>query len=520
MWVGYIPARGPHPVRTRTRTRSGDRLAVLAGARLDLLQVAPGARARFIALGGVLISTGALAALSMAFAIHMALGAWWAVAVLVGLGWGLVILNLDRMLLVGMSHEPSWRRNLAMALPRVALAVVLGTVISTPLTLQVFAKEIDTTIVTMQAEAAEEFTAGLDADARYARIPSLEQEIADAQAVLAGGGGTDPNADPRVTAAAADRDAEQAAFQTAVDRYAELQAKAQCELDGSCGSGDVGQGAAYFAAAAAASQAGDVRDAAKADLDAAEETLRDARTAAGQDSASAGARSVAMAQADLATDQAELTRLSEARQGEQAAFDAENSQSDGILARLEAMDRLSADRPIVATAHLMLFLLFLSVEILPVLMKALLNLQAPSAYDRLLDVRDDEEVGAEKIRVDGRQRAVQARADLIVAAETDRMAREILDRELAAREEAARAAERKARRREARSLRGLVRRVLPGSRPAAATVPDATDLLEPTLNTGELEAMMAAPSATGLYGTSSLPTPRPAAELLQPLTDR
>lgn len=506
-------------MRTRTRNRSGDRLAVLAGARLDLLKVAPGARARFIALGGVLISTGALAALSMAFALHMALGAWWAIAVLVGLGWGLVILNLDRMLLVGMAHEPSWRRNVAMALPRVALALVLGTVISTPLTLQVFAKEIDTTIVTMQAEAAEEFTAGLDADVRYARIPTLEQRIAEEQAVLAGGGTADPNADPRVAAAAADRDAAQTAHQTAQDRFEQQQAKAQCELDGTCGSGDIGQGAAYFAAAAAADQQRAVRDAAKAELDAAQTALDEVRTEAGQAAASADARSVALAQADLVTDQAALARLTEARLAEQAAFDAENSQSDGILARLEAMDRLSADRPMVGTAHLMLFLLFLSVEILPVLMKTLLNMQDPSAYDRLLSVRDDEEVEAEKIRVDGRQRAVQARADLVVAAETDRMAREILDRELAAREEAARIAERKARRREARSLRGLVRRVLPGSRPAPALVAGPTELIEPTLNTGELEAMMAAPSATGLYGTAAVPAPRPAAELLQPLAE-
>ncbi|WP_299959036.1 DUF4407 domain-containing protein [uncultured Modestobacter sp.] len=511
-------------MRTRTRTRSGDRLAVLAGARLDLLRVAPGARARFIALGGVLISTGALAALSMAFALHMALGAPWAVAVLVGLGWGLVILNLDRMLLVGMSHEPSWKRNLAMALPRVALAVVLGTVISTPLTLQVFAKEIDTTIVTMQAEAAEEFTDGLDADARYAPIPTLETRVAEQQAVIASGGTADPNADPRVVAAQAERDAKQTAFQTAVDRFAELQARAQCELDGSCGSGDVGQGAAYFAAATAATQQAGVRDAAKADLDAAEAELAQVRADAGRAAASADARSVALAQADLVTDKAELARLTEARQAEQAAFDAENARSDGILARLEAMDRLSAERPMVGTAHLMLFLLFLSVEILPVLMKALLNMQLPSAYDRLLKVRDDEEVEAEEIRRDGRQRAQQARADLIVAAETDRMAREILDRENAAREEAERAAERKARRKEARSLRRLVRLVT-GRPPAAQPAPEPAlieptlDTIEPTLDTGELEAMMAAPSGVSLYGTTTVPAPRPAAELLQPMPE-
>src|ERR671912_732997 len=103
--------------------RLGDGLAVLAGARPDLLTAAPGARARFVALGGVLLSTGGLALLSAAFAVHMALGASWTVALLVGLGWGAVIVNLDRMLLVGMAHDASVKRNVALAVPRVPLGL-------------------------------------------------------------------------------------------------------------------------------------------------------------------------------------------------------------------------------------------------------------------------------------------------------------------------------------------------------------------------------------------------------------
>ncbi|WP_369134675.1 DUF4407 domain-containing protein [Modestobacter sp. I12A-02662] len=489
----------------RSRTRTGDRLAVLAGARLDLLSVAPGARARHVALGGVLVSTGALAALSAAFAVHMALGAWWAFAVLIGLGWGLVILNLDRMLLVGMGHQVSWQRTLAMALPRVALAAVLGTVISTPLTLQVFDKEIDATIVTMQAEAAAEFAAGLDADERYAPIPALRERVAEEQAVIAGGGSTDPNADPAVVGAQAERDAKQTAYDAALARFTELQAKAQCELDGSCGSGREGTGDAYFAAAAAAAEQSAVRDAAKAALDSADATLRQARATADQDAASADARAVALAEADLATDSAALARLTDARTAEQAAFEAQNSESDGILARLEAMSRLSEDRPMVATAHLMLFLLFLSVEILPVLVKVLLTLGEPAAYDRLVTARDDEEVLSEQIRSQGRIRAQQARADLLVAAETDRMAREIVDRENAAREEAARRAERRARRRRSRIAR-IVGDVI---RPNREVAPEP--VAEPTLDTGELEALMIGTATDA--DRPRLPAPRPAEDV-------
>src|SRR5829696_1655021 len=153
------------------RGRIGDGLASLAGVRSDILELAPGARSRFVALGGVLLSTGALAVLSMSFAVAMALGLWWPLAFVVGLGWGFVVVNLDRMLLVGMAHDSSLRRNLILAVPRVGLALVLGVVIATPLTLQVFSQEIDTEIVTMQAEAADEYQASLATDSRFVGLP-------------------------------------------------------------------------------------------------------------------------------------------------------------------------------------------------------------------------------------------------------------------------------------------------------------------------------------------------------------
>ena len=131
--------------------RIGNALAVLAGAHPDVLEATPRARARFVALGGVLLSTGALAVLSASFAVHMALGASWPVALLIGLGWGALIVNLDRMLLVGMAHDPSLRRNVVLAVPRIGLALVVGAVIATPLTLRAFGPEIDREVVSMQA---------------------------------------------------------------------------------------------------------------------------------------------------------------------------------------------------------------------------------------------------------------------------------------------------------------------------------------------------------------------------------
>ncbi|WP_309229801.1 MULTISPECIES: DUF4407 domain-containing protein [unclassified Blastococcus] len=393
----------------RRRERIGDGLAVLSGARADVLEAVPGARAKFVALGGVLLSTGGLAVLSMAFAVSMALGVWWPLAALVGLGWGFVIVNLDRMLLVGMAHDPSMRRNLLMAVPRVGLALVLGIVISTPLTLQIFHKEIDTQVVALQAEASDAYKRSLDDDARFAGLPALREKFVAEQAVVASGGTADADLAPLQ----AEVVAAQAAYDAALTAQRELSARAQCELDGTCGTGDAGTGEAYAQARRAADGQRDVVAAAKSDLDAAVAAV------------SAGAaRSMTQAAADLETDRAELARLTEQQTALQAAFDATNADNTGILIRLQALSALSDSNTTMAIAHYMLALLFISVELLPVLMKMLLNVGPRSTYDRLSDLRDDGDLEIEQLQQSARVEVEQAVQELLVLAEKERVDRQ------------------------------------------------------------------------------------------------
>jgi hypothetical protein len=392
--------------------RIGDALALLAGARPDLLAAAPGARARFVALGGVLLSTGGLALLSAAFAVHMALGANWFVAVLVGLFWGAVIVNLDRMLLVGMAHDASVRRNVALAVPRVGLGLVLGIVIATPLTLQVFHKEIDTEIVTLQAEAADAYKTGLADDARFAGLPRLQEKVATEQTIVASGGRNDP----ALATVHATLAAEQAAYQQAVETQQTLDARAQCEIDGTCGTGAAGGGAAYAGAKAAADAQSAVVAAAKARLDAATTAAEDAES-----------RSLTLARSALATDEDELATLTAEQARLQAAFDATNEDNGGILIRLEALDRLGEKSTTLGLAHVMLSLLFMCIELLPVLMKVLLNFGPPSAYDRLSVLRDRSDLDVEEVQQQARREVEESLAELLVMAEKDRVERQKQD---------------------------------------------------------------------------------------------
>ncbi|CCG04408.1 DUF4407 domain-containing protein [Blastococcus saxobsidens] len=415
------------------RRRLGDGLTILAGARPDVLAAAPGARPRFVALGGVLLSTGALAAVSAAFAVGMALGVWWPVALLVGLGWGAVVVNLDRMILVGMAHDASLKRNLIMAVPRIGLALVLGVVVATPLTLQVFHKEIDAEIVSMQAEAADAHRQSLEADTRFADLPELEERIAQQEAIVASGGAADAGlAVVRGTVAE-----KQAALDSAVTVSRQLEAKAQCELDGTCGTGDAGTGRAYLQARAAADAQTAVVDSARAELDAAVAAVT-----------AAEGRSASLAEGSLDRDREEFTRLTAELDRLQAAFDAENEGSGGILLRLEALDRLGDENMTLAAAQFMLSLLFMCVEVLPVLMKLLLNFSPPTAYDRLVALRDSGDVDLEEMAQESRRTVARAREELLVLAERERVDRQkeaILARrrvalaEIAARTEAGRA---------------------------------------------------------------------------------
>lgn len=401
-------AWGWHRMRFR-RGRPGNGLALLAGARPDVLAAAPGARARFVALGGVLLSTGGLAVVSMTFAVYMALGVWWPLALLIGLGWGLVVVNLDRMLLVGMAHDASLRRNLVLAVPRVGLALVLGVVIATPLTLQIFAKEIDTEIVTMQAEAADAYQASLASDSRFVGLPGLAGRIATEEAIVASGG----VADTALVGVRAEVSAKQAALDAAVAVSRELDAKAQCELDGSCGTGDPGTGTAYLQARAAADAQQDVVDSVRADLD-----------AAAAAASSAASRSASLAVSSLETDRAELARLTAEQQRLQAAFDRRNEDAGGLLMRLAALDRLGDRNATLAAAQFMLSLLFMSVEILPVLMKLLLNFSPPTPYDELAALRDTCDVEIEELAQESRKTVAIAREELLVMAEKERVDRQ------------------------------------------------------------------------------------------------
>ena len=117
-------------------------LVICSGSSTELLKKTPTDVNKHVGIGGVILFTGILAALSSGYALYTIFDNYYA-AVGFGILWGLMIFNLDRYIVTSMKKQGNWFRQLFIALPRIAVAILLGIVISKPLELKIFEKEIN-----------------------------------------------------------------------------------------------------------------------------------------------------------------------------------------------------------------------------------------------------------------------------------------------------------------------------------------------------------------------------------------
>jgi len=117
-----------------------------AGAHQQLLKEFPSEHTKYAGLGGVILATFVLAALSAGYAVYSVFGnIGWTLAF--ACIWGLIIFNFDRFLVSTMrKYGVSARKQLWMTLPRIVLALLIGITIARPLELKIFEKEIDTKV--------------------------------------------------------------------------------------------------------------------------------------------------------------------------------------------------------------------------------------------------------------------------------------------------------------------------------------------------------------------------------------
>lgn len=291
-----------------------------SGIDQQILKQCPSDENKYLGIGATVFFTGVLAFFSSAYALYTVFDSTLA-AILFGLVWGLMIFNLDRYIVSSMKSKKGFFGNLGMALPRLALAVLLALVISKPLELKIFEKEINAEVLVMEQEKYKEqedriqerFTPQLTA--YEAEVKSLQDEI---------------------TVRTEARDAK---------ALAALQ-----EADGSGGSQVRNMGPIYRAK--------------KADADRAQQELD---------------QTVALNQ-PLILEKTEAINGLKAKVAEEVTS-LERSAFGGLAARTEALDRLAQQSEAIAWASLFVMLLFVAVETAPILVK-LISPRSP--YDHLL----------------------------------------------------------------------------------------------------------------------------------------
>lgn len=397
-------------------------LARLAGARIDVLRQLPGQVPKQVAMGAVLLTTALFAAISAAYALNITgVAEGWGLAVVAGLLWGLAILNLDRMLVLGLSQERSWVRLLGLAVPRVLLAFIIGIVISTPLMLKVFESEIEAQLNKNILAAQEQLRSDLNNSTASVDLTAAEAELGELRALINAGPTADPAANPKVQAVQSEIDAltERAAEQKA--EYDQLQAVAIAEEEGSGGTGIAGCAAMCVEKKRLANEA-------KTRW---EETLGEVQTKEGDKARLAAElegtlleeseRRIADAQVELPIVEQTVAQLREQiASAQDTSFQLEQA-NQGIIARLKALNDLSEGDGTAAAAHKAVTLLFMCIELLPVIFKVLTNLGRPTAYDDVLTKTEDVEVAAATAGVDARREREKLRTDAQMDAEKDRI---------------------------------------------------------------------------------------------------
>lgn len=150
-------------ISTERPGRINEFLWSCAGVNKAVLRQCPADYSKYAGIGGTILFTALMAALSGGYALNFVFDNVY-IAIAFGTFWGLLIFNLDRFIVNTMysdgKHTISWAE-IRSGLPRIIMAIFLGIVISTPLELKIFYKEID---AKMQENMKEQIKAYVQED--------------------------------------------------------------------------------------------------------------------------------------------------------------------------------------------------------------------------------------------------------------------------------------------------------------------------------------------------------------------
>ena len=154
-----------------------------SGADADILaDSSNGEQNKYAGIGATVFFTALMAFLAASYALYTVFDNYFT-AIFFGLVWGLLIFNLDRFIVSTIKKKDNFLDELLQASPRIILAVIIAVVISKPLELKIFEKEIDQVLLEQkndltlanQEQIATQYTPVITAI--DSEITALKQEV-------------------------------------------------------------------------------------------------------------------------------------------------------------------------------------------------------------------------------------------------------------------------------------------------------------------------------------------------------
>ncbi len=123
-----------------------------SGADIDILQdCSSGENTKYAGIGATVFFTAVMATIAGSFALYTVFDNYFA-SIFFGIVWGLLIFNLDRFIVSTIKKRDSFFDELIQASPRIILALIIAIVISKPLEMKIFEKEINQVLLTEKNE--------------------------------------------------------------------------------------------------------------------------------------------------------------------------------------------------------------------------------------------------------------------------------------------------------------------------------------------------------------------------------
>ena len=154
-----------------------------SGADKNLLSgCSEGEKTKYVGIGATVFFTAIMAFIASSYALYTVFDNPF-IAMGFGIVWGLLIFNLDRFIVSTIRKRDQFNSEFLQATPRIILAIIIAIVISKPLEIKIFEKEINTVLLkeknalalNNKKEVANYFQSDLDKN--KSDIDSLKSEI-------------------------------------------------------------------------------------------------------------------------------------------------------------------------------------------------------------------------------------------------------------------------------------------------------------------------------------------------------